>query len=244
MNRAKTIVTQKLLNDYSVCIPESQFDEYKLAIPSKNIVVHPDSVIGLAAKRNWIVDNLMDDECVVMLDDDITVLRCLLNETFDITDPAHIEEVVYTTFVAAADLGAFLFGWAGKPFPQLFKEYHPFRVTGYINGFAMGVRKGVDIRWDERNIKEDFDICLMNAHRYRVIFKQEMFCFCQTDTFCGIGGLASYRTIEMEKRGILMLRERYGRKTVTAKRFSDGHMGSSGANTVSAIPQVTMHLPY
>jgi hypothetical protein len=51
-------------------VPESQRAEYEAA-GCLDVQTHPDSIIGLTPKLNWMLDQLTDDEGVVFLDDDL-----------------------------------------------------------------------------------------------------------------------------------------------------------------------------
>ena len=65
------ILTTKVV-DAIVCIPESQEDMYKEHNPDVELVTHPDSVVGLTLKRQWIYEHFKN---VLMLDDDITEFK-------------------------------------------------------------------------------------------------------------------------------------------------------------------------
>lgn len=57
--RADRITTHKLLpnnGNVYVCIPESQEKDYREKHPDMNILTHPDSIIGISPKRQWIYD--------------------------------------------------------------------------------------------------------------------------------------------------------------------------------------------
>ena len=70
--RPARVTTQYLVKDCIIVIPESQYPEYKEANPNTEIVTHPDSVVGLPPKRQWIMDYFGD---VFMLDDDLTEFK-------------------------------------------------------------------------------------------------------------------------------------------------------------------------
>ena len=67
--RAGQVLVLKLLPDIALVVAESQQPAYAEAHPEIELIVHPDSVRGIAPKRQWIVDTLGD---VVMFDDDVT----------------------------------------------------------------------------------------------------------------------------------------------------------------------------
>src|SRR5437660_11585530 len=97
MSRASTMSTHRLLKHFLLCVPESQQAQYKHLGP---LLPHPNSVRGLAAKRNWILEKLADEDSVVMLDDDLTKLTRMSvpgGESRGIMAPAIVEEVIQST---------------------------------------------------------------------------------------------------------------------------------------------------
>lgn len=54
--------------DPIICVAESQKEEYQRCNPNCEIVTHPDDVIGLIPKRNWMAKYFGD---LFMLDDDV-----------------------------------------------------------------------------------------------------------------------------------------------------------------------------
>ncbi|WP_151088777.1 GREB1-related protein [Hymenobacter baengnokdamensis] len=72
--RAGRIATLGLLPSAIVCIAESQAAEYRAAHPGAQLVTHPDSVVGLQAKRNWMYQHFGN---LLMVDDDLTDFRRL-----------------------------------------------------------------------------------------------------------------------------------------------------------------------
>ena len=72
--RAGSVSTFKVFPMAILCVAESQEKLYREAYPDKEIVVHPDSIKGLASKRQWIYDYWGD---VFQVDDDITAMTDL-----------------------------------------------------------------------------------------------------------------------------------------------------------------------
>lgn len=56
------------MTDPIICVSESEVAEYSEYNPGVEIVAHPDSVKGLPAKRNWMVNYFNE---LFMLDDDV-----------------------------------------------------------------------------------------------------------------------------------------------------------------------------
>lgn len=72
--RAKLITTHNYIINAIVCVAESELAEYKEHNPEVEYVTHPDSVIGIANKRQWIYDKFHN---VFMMDDDLKGLKNL-----------------------------------------------------------------------------------------------------------------------------------------------------------------------
>lgn len=69
--RPERVISKTLVTDPILCVAQSEEAAYKEFNPDCEIVVHPDSVKGLPAKRNWIVQHFGE---MFMLDDDETLL--------------------------------------------------------------------------------------------------------------------------------------------------------------------------
>jgi hypothetical protein len=243
MSRAATMTTHRLIPSAVVCVPNSQLADYARVVPKTQIITHPDTVTGLTPKLNWCFDNVHDDEALVFIDDDIVSLqRCFVEkgEEATIRDPALILGIIRATYILARDVGAFFFGWeASNGALRYYTGLKPMMLTGYINGCAMGFRKGHGLRFDERIVaKNDFDIAAANAHRHRVCFKNLRYTFCQKETFTGKGGQAAYRTSLTEKRDVDLLRRKWG----DVFRMG-GHSGTRKRDYAGAV-KITMNLPF
>jgi hypothetical protein len=207
------------------------------------ILSHPDSVKGLTPKLNWILDFYEDEDAIVFVDDDIVgVQRCFTErgEESTIRDPATIEAIIHATHILARDVGAYYFGWeASNGALRYYTGLKPIMLTGYINGCAMGFRKGHGLRFDERIIaKNDFDIAAMNAHKHRLALKNCRYTFCQKETFKGRGGQAAYRTSATEKRDVELLRRKWG------DVFNFGGHSGTRKRDYAGVQKITLNLPF
>lgn len=66
--RADCVLAKDLVANPIICVAESESGAYKEFNPECEIVTHPDSVKGLPAKRNWMVQHFGE---LFMLDDDV-----------------------------------------------------------------------------------------------------------------------------------------------------------------------------
>ncbi|HVT74566.1 MAG TPA: hypothetical protein VHD61_15640 [Lacunisphaera sp.] len=237
------MTTHRLLADFDVCVPESQAAEYLAVTP--RVVTHPDSIVGLTPKLNWMLDHLMDDEGIVFLDDDLTYLRRNFTgpeerKTRDTREPAEIHAIVRATFDLAAEFGVFFFGWeTSVEAIRYYGGHEPFSLTGYVNGCAMGFRRGHGLRFDERIVaKNDYDISALNAFRHRRVLKDNRYAFCQTDTFTGAGGQSHYRNSETEARDCAFLVEKYG------EAFTFGARGGTRSRDYAGVMKCALRLPF
>ncbi len=73
---------KKLLTDPIICVAESQADLYRQFNPECEIVTHPDDIIGLVPKRNWMAKHFGE---IFMLDDDVHAVKNLMAEKGELT---------------------------------------------------------------------------------------------------------------------------------------------------------------
>ena len=68
--RHDRVFSKKLVVDPIICVAKSQEAIYKEYNPECEIVCHPDDVIGLVPKRNWMAKHFGE---LFMFDDDVHV---------------------------------------------------------------------------------------------------------------------------------------------------------------------------
>jgi hypothetical protein len=79
--RANKVDTTKTISGCSICVPEAQADEYREHNPDVEIIVHPDSVVGLTPKIRWVYEQFTN---VIMFDDDLNAMRrTFVDKEFD-----------------------------------------------------------------------------------------------------------------------------------------------------------------
>ena len=208
--RAGRILTLGVVPSAILCIPESQAAEYRAAHPGAELVTHPDSVVGLARKRNWMYQHFGD---MLQLDDDITDFRRMYlpaGEKVSVA-PERVHAIIQETAYAAKQAGAYLWGFTSNPNPTMYKTLAPIALTGYITGCATGLLAGSKLWYNPDIIcNEDYWISCLNAYHHRFIWKDTRFTFIQKDTFVGQGGLAEFRNIDAERWDFELLRQCFG----------------------------------
>lgn len=207
--RSKNVLTTKMVDNAIICVAESEKNEYSIYNTNNEIITHPDDIIGLSNKRNWIRNYFGD---VFMLDDDCTMLRRLYTDKNEAskTTPQETYMLIQNIYHCAIDSGAFLFGFNHSNAPMFFNAHKPIQLTGYIPGHAIGVRKENKLHFGHSTAVEDYFISGINAYFYRIIWKDNRFYVVQKDTFCNVGGLSYYRTMESEKNDTEYLKKMFG----------------------------------
>ena len=209
--RAERVKTLDHVAKAAVCVPESQLAMYKEHNPDAEIITHPDTVLGLAPKRQWIYETFGN---IFMLDDDIIGVKrhyCEQGESATI-DPETAYEVIQYAGNMAHMMGIYLFGFNKNPMPLAYDEHKPFRLSGHITGCAFGMLKGSKhLKFNPNLVAvEDFYVSGLNAHYHRKCFLDTRFNFTQEKTFINVGGLSDYRTEESERSDTLALKKLFG----------------------------------
>lgn len=204
------VLTTMAVDNAILCVAESQRSLYEKCNKGVEIVTHPDSVIGLARKRDWIIKHFKN---VFMLDDDVEGLsRIYVGKGEPTTvEPDEAYDLIQATAHAAHEAGAYLFGFSSSPAPISYDAFNPIRLSGYVTGCAHGVLEGSKLWYNPDIIcNEDYWISLLNAHHHRLLWKDTRFYWKQKDTFVNRGGLAEFRNLEAEERDFHLLRQVFG----------------------------------
>jgi hypothetical protein len=241
--RAGSVTTLEHVDPAALCVTESEYDAYRRHYPDADIVVHPDSIVGLALKRQWIYDKFGN---VFMLDDDIkAVYRLYMRQTGPKLRPEETYNIIQWCGNMAKLSGCFLFGFNKNPSPIIYSPFTPIEMTGVITGCAFGMLEGSRLRFTaESTAVEDFYISGLNAHYHRKAFIDKRFNFVQDQTFTKRGGQSMHRSLETERKDTLFLRKCFG-ETVEIKK-SVLHAGEKrGVSARSKNPYGrTMTIPF
>lgn len=162
--RHDRVFAKKLVNNPIICVAESQADLYRQYNPECEIVTHPDDVIGLIPKRNWMARHFGD---LMMLDDDVHVVKtlfCEKGETGVIRDPDQITHIIESLYELACLLDVHLFGFTSAISPVMYNEWGYYSLSKMITGCAYGVRYNKNVWWNEE-IRRSLDFMLHEVQR-------------------------------------------------------------------------------
>lgn len=231
-DRVRTI---QAVDNAIICVAESQADAYRVCNRGIEVVTHPDNVIGLASKRDWILKHFGS---VMMLDDDIDILRRVYVEKGEDSevDSATAYDIIQLTAQACKEAGFFAFGFSTNPMPLHYDSLEPIAIKGYLTGCAHGILKGSKL-WYNKDIvcNEDYWLSLLNAHFHRGCYKDLRFYWEQKDTFVNRGGLAEFRNINAEKSDFELLQMVFGQEVIQLR---------SNPKKMKHPYQKTMKLPF
>lgn len=207
--RAANVLTTKVVQHGILCVPDSQYLEYKKYNPTTEIVAHPDTIIGLPPKLEWIRQNF--DNCF-FLDDDCTGFKQLYEKANpQIKDKDLVREIIENTAYSARMAGSYLFGFAKDPNPLTYNAHEPIKLTGFVLGGATGLLSGSKLYWDcNMKINGDYFISLLNAFYHRTVYKDMRYCFTFAKTFTNQGGLAGVRNTALLEEHYHYLRSKFG----------------------------------
>lgn len=233
--RAGRVDTLGLVPEAILCVAESQAAAYRAAYPKAAIDVHPDSVVGLAAKRNWMYERYgsmftMDDDMLKMLDvsrqpgDPVEVPR------------ERVVPVIHRTAENCHELGAYVFGFNQMPNPMRFSPQQPFALTGLVIGGATGLLAGSGLWWHPECLQDDFWLMLLNAHFHRKVWIDLRYCITMRPLGINPGGQGHQRTVARQQVGMRILQRAFG------SAVSVNHSHGFGKMMEDAIPDVK--LPY
>lgn len=207
--RAGHVDTLGLVPEAILCVAESQAPAYRQAHPTAEIDTHPDSVVGLAAKRNWMHARygsmfMFDDDMLRMVD-----VSRVGNEPVEVP-PARVVPVIRRTADNCRESGAYVFGFNDQQNPLRFNPQQPFKLTGFMIGGAMGVLAGSGLWWHPDCLQDDWWLMLLNAHFHRKVWVDLRYCFTTRPLGTHPGGQGHQRTADRSRAGMRILRRAFG----------------------------------
>lgn len=244
--RADMLTTHKHIGIDCVCIAESQLDAYREHNPDVEFVCHPDDVIGLHAKRQWMADHFGN---LFMFDDDVSrvtrVWPGLIRMAAGEVAPDEVRPIVENLYRMAIDCGAYLFGFGGISSPIQYSPFMPFRFSGPVIGAAYGVRANSGLWWNPRmNSKEDVWVSCLNAVKHRICVVDQRY-FTQThECYTRVGGLTGQRTEANEEMDVRRLQYIFGEEWFTRRTVNPDGKGAHGKDTVRSHSSIMFKPPF
>lgn len=219
--RSTTVATLKWLPSAMLVVAESQAAAYRRSYPDAEIDTHPDDLIGLVRKRQWMYDRYGD---CFMVDDDV---KNMVSLTTPAGEKARFAEgdlavdLITRLYDEAVDLGAYLFGFSPFGHPLAYNPMKPLALTGVPLGAGLGIRRSEKLFWNtEITAVGDYWIALLNAYYHRMALIDWRWYLACVGTFKNRGGGAGHRTMATEERDTQLLRDAFGSDIVRQKRGS------------------------
>jgi len=213
--RPEKSITQTKYPFVKLVVCESQKEEY---IQNGNdIVVCPDSAQGNVSRvRNWILDNLFDDdtECIVIIDDDCKGVGYFdgVNKLWFSADK--LFEWCELQTILCMELGFKHWGVNCIPDKGAYHEHKPMGWKQYIGSPFSAHIKDSECRYDEDlSLKEDYDMTLQHLQKYGGVLRLN-YAFYEVKQAEQTGGCATYRNIKEEKRQFWALQRKWGKDIV------------------------------
>lgn len=210
--RAERVYAREVVCNPIICVAESQKEEYLRCNPGYEIVTHPDDIVGLIPKRNWMAKHFGN---IFMLDDDVCSCKKVYNEKGEkakIESKERVTEIITELWELAQITDTHVFGFTNKYSPVMYDETSILSFRQMVTGCSYGViyKKGLTWWNEELKLKEDFWISCFAKYKERKVLTDLRYWFEQRDTFVNPGGLSAIRTQEEEQRNMLLIRKYFG----------------------------------
>jgi hypothetical protein len=209
--RAGAVKTLRVLPSSTVFAPVLEVDAYRVA-GARHVVGVPDSVRGITATRNWILQNT-DDRRIVMIDDDVVSagyikLHPHAAQNMTLSEAVWLGEF-RKLFDVTEDMGFRLWGLATDGATRAVYPYHPFRFRSYVTASCMGLVNDGRTLFDESYpLKEDYELCLRCIVEDGGVVSAQ-YLYWRNSHWLDAGGCKDYRTQAIEADCIKRLRRTY-----------------------------------
>lgn len=200
--------------DLLLSVAESQVPAYRSAYPDAKIDPHPDTLIGLPAKKQMLADKF---GAVFWVDDDAG--KMIDHENGVKVEPAKARDLVQRTADTAEQMGVFLFGFSMETNPLYYSPQNPFQLTGMMGGGKFGILPGSKLWYPEDpklGMWEDLWMGAINAYHHRFMFCDLRYAI-PTSVGQG-GGLANVRTDKTLWEQAARMQEQFGEAIVMKER--------------------------
>lgn len=239
--RAGRVLTLKWLPGAALCVSKSQEPLYREYYPDNEYIVHPDEVVGLLPKRNWLYEKVGSH---FSLADDVKLMQGVFQPAGVKTPRATgelAEALIDRLAEEAAELGVYLFCFSSVGNPLAYSPFAPFRLTGLVYGQAFGILGGSKLFWSESvRVAGDYWISLLNAYHHRMVLVDNRWAMTTADMFAGRGPISNIRSEATEAADNELFRRTFGEETVKQKMPSKSPLNIK----VKSTAQRTLHLPF
>jgi hypothetical protein len=208
--RADTIkkFTLALMPSATVCVDESEVNDYAQFLPEEQILAHP-PLPGLPSIRNWIIKNV-PDRIIIMADDDLKEIMCMTGRTYtSYKKPDIVMQIIENAAFIADGIGARLFGFTQSARPYAFDPLDFIKFNTWI-GTLVGVI-GKEVSWDSSfRLRGDVDASLRELLLRRYTFIDGRFHFLSSERMKNKGGSTGFRSSAQDELEIARLKDRWG----------------------------------
>ncbi len=218
--RPEKSITQTLYPFIKLVVKESEADEY--INNGNDIVICPNEVQGnISRVRNWIKDNLMNDnDAIIMVDDDNKGIGRWENQKYKLFKNDELIEFCESLTILCKDFNYYSFGLNCVIDKGAYMEHTPFSTTKFIGAPFHGIIKGNECEYDEEiPLKEDYDWTLQNLKKYKGVLRCN-FASYNVKQAEQKGGCSSMRNIKEEERQFSLLQKKWGSKIIQKDKKS------------------------
>lgn len=226
------VETLKYIPFAKVYVDESEYDEYVEHNPSGSVIVKCKKGIqgNLCRIRNYILRTEFENgaDVVIIVDDDMKGLSewqeqqgvYKLKKVKIKTDDLMFIFEKYS--LLCEEFGYKMWGVQCNQDAMSYMEYNPFGMSRYLGGPFQAFLKGNECFYDERlPLKEDYDMTIQQCNRYRGCLRVNFITY-DVKQAENVGGCATYRNIENEKKQFELLQEKWGGSIVRMDKSNKG----------------------
>jgi hypothetical protein len=235
--RAGRVKVRELIPGIPLVVAESQEPAYRAAYPDDELVVHPDSVKGIAPKRQWIYERYGD---VMMFDDDVSAMfdnSAVPGEDPKVRDPQRIRDQVEGLFELGAGMDAKVLGFNTYTDPALYRPHRPFSLRHMVSGHVLGLRRSEKLRFPDMPylLTDDLYISALCAFHHRFVLTDMRYGFA-VQAWHEPGGMSTQRTWDRVVANEKFLQEQFGDAIVRRQE--------SARSSLTVEIQNTLRLPW
>lgn len=222
--------TNKLFPTAKVSVAEEEARDYYLAgIDKSRLLLHPNDIVGISKKRNWVLRNVKDETCV-MVDDDCEFFMALVGEKpRRIREPEAILAILKNSEACAKALGLGMFGFNQAWDIRKFCQFKPFSFVGYAPGIVGII--GRDIWYDENQmVHDDVDYAMQQIMKHRVVWIDDRFGYVsRIQTTKMSGGCQGLNSAAADRKECMYLKKKWG------PYYEMGEWGKQGVKSLMRV---------